>query len=169
LTWVNTWALLGDTLMVPFQRSHTMYERILIATDGTALSTKAVTAGIELAAQLDAEVFAYMAVARYPQAYFEGAVVLSPTEVAKIEKDWHNQAQMVVDEVQKQAHARDVKATTVVGHGPIAESIIAAAKKHKCGLIVMASHGRKGLQRVLLGSETLDVLTHSHVPVLVLR
>jgi nucleotide-binding universal stress UspA family protein len=146
-----------------------MYERILIATDGTALSKKAVTAGIELAAGLKAELFAYMAVARYPQAYFEGAVVLTPAETARIEKEWHDQAQAVLDGVQKEAQVHDVKATTVIGHGPIAESIIAAAKKHKCNLIVMASHGRKGLQRVLLGSETLDVLTHSHVPVLVLR
>ena len=51
----------------------------------------------------------------------------------------------------------------------VAEAIIAAAKKHKCDLIVMASHGRKGLKRLLLGSETQHVLTHSHIPVLVLR
>ncbi|MNV41829.1 Universal stress protein family protein [compost metagenome] len=51
----------------------------------------------------------------------------------------------------------------------VAEAIISAAKKHKCDLIVMASHGRKGLKRLLLGSETQHVLTHSHIPVLVLR
>lgn len=51
----------------------------------------------------------------------------------------------------------------------MAESIVEAAKKHDCDLIVMASHGRKGLQRLLLGSETQHVLTHSPVPVLVLR
>ena len=51
----------------------------------------------------------------------------------------------------------------------VAESIISAARKHKCDLVVMASHGRKGLQRVLLGSETQHVLTHSSIPVLVLR
>jgi nucleotide-binding universal stress UspA family protein len=51
----------------------------------------------------------------------------------------------------------------------IAESIIATAKRSKCDLIVMASHGRKGLKRLLLGSETQHVLTHSTIPVLVLR
>ena len=51
----------------------------------------------------------------------------------------------------------------------VAESIIAAATKHECDLVVMASHGRKGITRVLLGSETQHVLTHSTVPVLVLR
>ena len=48
-------------------------------------------------------------------------------------------------------------------------AIIATAKKHKCDLIVMASHGRRGIKRILLGSETQLVLTHSHIPVLVLR
>jgi nucleotide-binding universal stress UspA family protein len=146
-----------------------MYERILICTDGTKLSKKAVEAGLDLAVKLDAEVFAYMAVPRYPHLYFEGAVVLTPAETARIEKEWTNQAQSVVDAVQKMAHAQDVKATAIIGHGDVAQSIITAAKKHKCDVIVMASHGRKGIARVLLGSETLDVLTHSHIPVLVLR
>jgi len=51
----------------------------------------------------------------------------------------------------------------------IAEAIIAAAKKHNCDFIVMASHGRRGLSRMLLGSETTHVLTHSDIPVMVLR
>ena len=60
--------------------------------------------------------------------------------------------------------------TTEIAHSDlVAESIVEAAKKHDCDLIVMASHGRKGLQRLLLGSETQHVLTHSPVPVLVLR
>ncbi len=146
-----------------------MYERILISTDGTALSKKAVEAGLTLAAKLSAEVFAYMSVPRYPSMYFEGAVVLTPAETARIEKEWTGQAQSVVDAVQKQAQARNVKATAIIGHGEVAQGIISAAKKHKCDVIVMASHGRKGISRLLLGSETLDVLTHSHTPVLVLR
>ena len=56
-----------------------------------------------------------------------------------------------------------------VRSGLVAESILNTAKKHDCDLIVMASHGRKGIQRVLLGSETQQVLTHSAIPVLVLR
>ncbi|MGA8514751.1 MAG: universal stress protein [Burkholderiaceae bacterium] len=146
-----------------------MYERILVCTDGTKLSKKAVDGGVALAAKLDAHLVAYMAVPRYPHLYFEGAVVLTPAETKRIEKEWNDQAQIIVDAVQKEAHARHVKATAVIGHGEVAESIISAAKKHKCDLIVMASHGRKGISRVLLGSETLDVLTHSHIPVLVLR
>ena len=51
----------------------------------------------------------------------------------------------------------------------IAEAIMAAAQQHKADLIVMASHGRRGLKRLLLGSETQQVLTHTSIPVLVLR
>jgi nucleotide-binding universal stress UspA family protein len=146
-----------------------MYERILITTDGTALSKKAVEAGLTLAAKLGAAVYAFTAVPRYPLSYFEGAVVLTSAEIARIEKEWTHTAQLVVDAIQKEAQERQIKATTVIGHGEVAQSIISAAKKHKCDLIVMASHGRKGISRLLLGSETLDVLTHSHIPVLVLR
>jgi nucleotide-binding universal stress UspA family protein len=148
-----------------------MYQRILIATDGSELSEKAVSSGIALAAALDAEIVAYNAVPRYPSMYFEGAVVLTAAEVGRIEKAWHQQSQALVTAMQEEAHRHSVKAKTVTATavGSVSESIIAAAKKHKCDLIVMASHGRKGLGRLLLGSETLDVLTHSHVPVLVLR
>jgi nucleotide-binding universal stress UspA family protein len=63
-----------------------------------------------------------------------------------------------------------VKAKAVIVRSDlVAESLLSTAKKNKCDLIVMASHGRKGLKRVLLGSETQQVLTHSQIPVLVLR
>jgi nucleotide-binding universal stress UspA family protein len=72
--------------------------------------------------------------------------------------------------VKKQAKAAGVKATGVLANSDlVAESVIATAKKYKCDLIVMASHGRKGLERVLLGSETRHVLARGSVPVLVLR
>ncbi len=146
-----------------------MYQRILIATDGSELSEKAVASGISLAVALDAEIIAFTAVPSYPSMYFEGAVVLTASEVGRIEKAWHQEAQAKVDAVQEEAHRHSVKAKAITGTGPVAESIIRAVKKYKCDLIVMASHGRKGIGRLLLGSETLDVLTHSHIPVLVLR
>jgi nucleotide-binding universal stress UspA family protein len=146
-----------------------MYQRLLIATDGSKLSEKAVASGISLAVGLDAEIVAFTTVPRYPSMYFEGAVVLTAAEVGRIEKDWHQKAQILVDAVQEEAHRHSVKAKAVTGTGDVAESIIKAAKKYKCDLIVMASHGRKGIGRLLLGSETLNVLTHSHIPVLVLR
>lgn len=147
-----------------------MYQRILIATDGTALSKKAVKAGIELAASLDAEVIALKVVPRYPTSYFEGAVVLAPAEMQRIEKQWTDEGQAIVDAVKAAGQKLQVKVDAITSKSDsTASSILATAKKRKCDLIIMASHGRKGIKRLLLGSETMDVLTHSTIPVLVLR
>lgn len=147
-----------------------MYQRILVATDGSTLSKKAVRSGIELAAATGAELVALNVVPRYPVSYFEGALTVSPTDIARTEKQWTERGQSMVEKVKDEAQAAGVKARGVVAHSDmVAEAIMAAARKHKCDLVVMASHGRKGIKRVLLGSETQHVLTHSSVPVLVLR
>jgi nucleotide-binding universal stress UspA family protein len=147
-----------------------MFRRILIATDGSALSRKAVDSGIALAAQHGAELVALTVVPRYPSNYFDGAMVFAPEDVARIEKQWADAAQKALDAIGSRALAAGIKIETVsITSDLVAESIIAAAKKHRCDLIVMASHGRKGLKRLLLGSETQHVLTHSTLPVLVLR
>lgn len=147
-----------------------MYERILVATDGSPLSKKAVTQAIGLAATCGAELIAVKVVPRYPQAYFEGSIPLNAKDVARIEAQWAEEAQAAVAAVQKTALAKGLKAKAVVVRSDIvSDAIIAAAKKHKADLVVMASHGRKGIKRLLLGSETQQVLTHSHIPVLVLR
>jgi nucleotide-binding universal stress UspA family protein len=109
-------------------------------------------------------------VPRYPQSYFEGGLALPASEITKIEKQWATQGQAVVDAVVKAARAKGVNARAMVAKSDgVSEAIIATAKKTKCDLIVMASHGRKGVKRLLLGSETQQVLTHAHIPVLVLR
>lgn len=147
-----------------------MYQRILVATDGSTLSKKAVTSAIQLAATCGAELVAIKVVPRYPQTYFEGSIPMSAQEVGRIEKEWSDAAQANLDAVQKSAKAKGVNTKTVtVKSDVVSDAIISAAKKHKADLIVMASHGRKGIKRLLLGSETQQVLTHSHIPVLVLR
>ena len=147
-----------------------MYQRILVATDGSTLSKKAVSNAIALAATCSAELVAMKVVPRYPQAYFEGSIPLSAQEVSRIEAEWTASAQDILAAVEKSANAKGVKTKTVtVKSDLVSDAIIAAAKKHKADLIVMASHGRKGIKRLLLGSETQQVLTHSHIPVLVLR
>ncbi len=147
-----------------------MFKKILVTTDGSDLATKAIDAGIELASSLNARVVFLRVVPRYPTAYFEGAVVLNPSDIARIEDQWNAQAQKSLDEALEKALRHAVKATAAtVKSDLVAESVIIAAKKHKCDVIVMASHGYKGLKRLLMGSETLNVLTHSHIPVLVLR
>ena len=147
-----------------------MYQKILVATDGSNLSKKAVASAISLAALTGAELIALKVVPRYPQSYFEGGLALQAAEVSRVEKQWAEDAQAVVDAVQKAATLKGVKTKAItVKSDLVSDAVIATAKKQKCDLIVMASHGRRGIKRLLLGSETQQVLTHSHVPVLVLR
>jgi nucleotide-binding universal stress UspA family protein len=147
-----------------------MYARILVATDGSTLSKKAVNSAISLAALCGAELIAIKVVPRYPQSYFEGSIPLSVEDVKRVEKQWAEDGQAVVEAVKKTAATKGVtvKALTVKSD-LVSDALISAATKYKVDLIVMASHGRKGIKRLLLGSETQHVLTHSHVPVLVLR
>jgi nucleotide-binding universal stress UspA family protein len=153
-----------------FTQEISMYKRILVATDGSKLSKMAVDHAIELADITGAEVVALKVVPRYPQTYFEGGVALAAAEVARIEKQWNEEALTAVNAVKSAGQLREVKVKPItVKSDLIAEAVIAAAKKNKCDLIVMASHGRRGIKRLLLGSETQQVLTHSHIPVLVLR
>ncbi len=147
-----------------------MYQRILVATDGSTLSKKAVKSAIELAALCGAELVVIKVVPRYPQSYFEGGIALQPEEVRRVESQWADEGQAVVDAVKKTAMAKNVstKALTVKSD-VVSDALLSAAKKHQCDLIVMASHGRKGIKRLLLGSETQHVLTHATVPVLILK
>ncbi|RZL93108.1 MAG: universal stress protein [Variovorax sp.] len=147
-----------------------MFKRILVATDGSTLSKKAVTTAIALAAQHDADLVALNVVPRYPRDYFEGSMTFSVEDIGRVEKQWADKAQAMLDAVSARARDSGVRVKTATANSDlVAESIISAAKKHRSDLIVMASHGRKGIKRLLLGSETQHVLTHSTVPVLVLR
>ena len=147
-----------------------MYKRILIATDGTQLSDMAVESGLSLAGLMGASVIALKVVPRYPRNYFDGTMPVEVADIKRIEKQWSEAAQVLVNKVKARGSDEGVSVKAVVVKSDlIAEAVIAAAKKHNCDLIVMASHGRKGIKRLLLGSETQHVLTHSHIPVLVLR
>lgn len=147
-----------------------MYKRILIATDGSPLSDKAIESGLQLASLCGASVVALKVVPRYPRSYFEGSAPLNRDDVKQVEQRWSDAALADLNAVKALGAADGVTVKVVVAKSElIAETIIAAATKNNCDLIVMASHGRKGLKRVLLGSETQHVLTHSHIPVLVLR
>lgn len=147
-----------------------MYQRILVATDGSPLSDKAATHAIDLAATCKAELIALTVVPRYPQGYFEGGLAMPLDDIQRIEAVWAEQSQSAVDKVKQLAAEKGVTAKGVtIKSDLIADAIIAAVEKHGADLLVMASHGRKGIKRLLLGSETQHVLTHATVPVLVLR
>ena len=147
-----------------------MYKRILVATDGSHLSDKAVANAIELAAALGGTVIAVKVIPRYPQTYFEGSIAMSADDVARVEAKWAEESHEIVNKISQDAAAKGVPVEPlVVKSDVISDALIESAKRHHADLIVMASHGRKGVKRLLLGSETQQVLTHSEIPVLVLR
>jgi len=147
-----------------------MYRRILVPTDGSPLSRKAADSAVQLAAKLGAELVAFSVVPHYPTSYFEGGISRSEDEVARIEQQWAEKGLAAAEEVVTMARAAGVQARAATVHSDlVAEAILSAAHKHECDLVVMASHGHRGLKRLLLGSETQHVLTHGTIPVLVLR
>ncbi|MBB3179887.1 nucleotide-binding universal stress UspA family protein [Variovorax sp. Sphag1AA] len=148
-----------------------MYNRILVATDASELSDLAVKSAIDLALSMQAELVVVRVVRRDPNSYFEGSVVLPQVDVAGLIEQINAEAQRTVDQVKAAADAKGVKKTLalVVQSETVSDAIIETARDQQCDVIVMASNGRKGLKRMLMGSETLQVLTHSHIPVLVLR
>ena len=147
-----------------------MFTRIMLATDGSKLSQKAVKSAIDMASKFNAELVAVKVIPRYVQTYFEGSFTVADIDVKSIEAQWAAGAQQVLDKIPTSAAAKGVIVkTSVIKSDDISDGLVKAANKMKADLIVMASHGRKGIKRVLLGSETQNVLTHSEVPVLVLR
>ena len=147
-----------------------MFKHILIPTDGSAVAGKAVKAGIELAKQLGARVTGYYAVeAIQPRVYGEGYIVDNKT-IKAFEQGAREVGQKHIDRMASIASAAGVKFTGLVTTSETPyDGIIEAAKKQKCDAIFMASHGRRGLAGVLMGSVTHKVLTHSKLPVLVYR
>ena len=148
-----------------------MYKRVLVATDGSALSEQAVIAAIDLAVLSGAELVAVNVAHIEPFGYFEGSMMLSQRDIEATQEKTNLAAQRIVDRVAATALDKGVRnaQAIVMKSNQVAEAIVATAKNQECDLIVMASHGRRSLARLLMGSETLHVLTHSHIPVLVLR
>ena len=148
-----------------------MFKRILVATDGTALSEQAVAKAIDLSLLAGAELLAITVAHLEPSSHFDGATVRNQRESEEARHRAVAAAQKLVDAVKGAAQAKGVRnaEAVVTKSNLVAESIIEVARTRDCDLIVMASHGRRGLTRLLMGSETLHVLTHSHTPVLVLR
>ena len=147
-----------------------MYKRILVATDGSELAKKAVDSAIALASQLKSELFVLTVVEPYPLNYIEGAISVAPMDIDKIEQASMDRAAEQLALVKKTADAASVPARTMALKSTwIAETIVRTAKDEGADLIVLASHGHRGFKRLLLGSQTMNVLTHTEIPVLVLR
>ena len=146
-----------------------MFKHVLIPTDGSPVSNKAAKAAIRLASALGAKVTAYCAVEELQPVYVEG-YTLDRKTIAGLEGGARKVGQKRVDAIGKIAKAAGVPFASVVTKAPAAyEGIIDAAKKQKCDVIFMASHGRRGLSKLIMGSVTQQVLAHSKIPVVVYR
>ncbi len=148
-----------------------MYQHILVPTDGSKLSGKAIAQAIALAKLSGAAMTGLYVMAPYSPAMYGEAAIYVPEMTRKRYEDLaRREADKALTALQKQASAAGIKAKTaaVSMYAPW-EGIIRTAKGKRCDLIVMASHGRRGLAGLVLGSETTKVLTHSKVPVLVVR
>ena len=147
-----------------------MYKNLLVATDGSKLSSKAVVHAIGLAKAVGANLTAFYAAPDYPMPAFADGVVYEPVSRKEYTKLAAQDAEKILTDVAAKAAEAGVVCTTTysIAAAPW-EAILDAAKKNKCDGIVMASHGRRGVSALLLGSETQKVLTHSKLPVIVVR
>lgn len=147
-----------------------MYKHILVPTDGSKLSVKAAKQAVKLAKLLGARLTAFYAAPDFSSTYYgDGYILRAPSAEAQTEA-LHKQARQFLSLIEVEAAVEKVPCTAMhtVSDSPY-EAIIDAAKKSKCDLIMMASHGRRGLAALVLGSETQKVLLHSKIPVLVCR
>lgn len=149
-----------------------MYKHILITTDGSELAQKGVDHGLSLAKSLGAKVTVVTVTEPFPfSATAAGAGwVPGPDDISAYQEGQKEFADKVLAKVKEAADKLGVSAATEhVPDAHPAEAILDVAKAEGCSLIVMASHGRRGLGRLLLGSQTSEVLAHTEVPVLVVR
>jgi len=145
-----------------------MFKNILVPTDGSDLAAKAVEQGVLFAKETGAKITAVTVTEP------SNLLSVSPTQLEytsiEYQKYTRAYAESVLGTVSDAAKSAGVVCETLhVEHDQIYQAIIEAAEARKCDLAVMASHGRRGVSAVVLGSETVKVLTHSKVPALVYR
>jgi len=147
-----------------------MFKRVLLPIDGSALSTKAIRQAVEFSRDAGAQLLALHAAPAYRALAYEDFVPPDFMTPQRFKALTAERASRILAPVKKACEKAGVECDVrhVIDDSPY-EAIIAAAKKYKCDLIIMASHGRRGLTGLILGSETTKVLTHSKIPVLVVR
>ena len=146
-----------------------MFKHILIPTDGSPLANKSAKAGIALAHALGAKVTAYCSVGPILPIFAEGYAFDQKT-IDGFERSARAAGQKHVDAIARIAKAARVPFVSVVTNAVTAyEGILDTAKKQKCDVIFMGSHGRRGLSKLIMGSVTQSVLAHTKIPVVVYR
>ncbi|MDX9718059.1 universal stress protein [Thauera sp. WH-2] len=147
-----------------------MFQHILVPTDGSALSESTVARAVSFAKEAGARITFFYAQPDFPMPIYGEGALIDPTTPEQFAKSAAAEAESILAKAKSVADASGVAAgtDTAVNEVPY-EAIIDAADRHGCDLIFMASHGRRGIAGLLLGSETQKVLTHSKTPVLVYR
>ena len=147
-----------------------MFRHILVATDGSALSARAVKAGLALAHKTGARVTGYHAVEPAAAVGYGEGFLVGRGILRKLERDQQDAARKHLAPMERAARKAGVDFQLLVDtpRSPY-EGIVEAAKRRGCDAIVMASHGRGGAAALLLGSVTHQVLAHTRIPVVVYR
>ena len=144
-----------------------MFKRILVPTDGSDITAKAIATAVALAKSLGAQLFTISVKEPFPYSAISEMQPTPPQEFFDAQERMANKRVLAVVDLAK-ASGMHCQSHTIEALHPW-EAIIDHATSLDCDLLVMASHGRRGVSALLLGSETQKVLTHSKVPVLVVR
>ena len=147
-----------------------MFKHVLLPVDGSPVSARAIKSGVAWARDLGATVTGYYAMPTLEHLYYGDSYIVDRGRVASFEKLTMNDGQKFLAKIQQAAQAAGVEYTPLLSRPATPyDGIIDAAKKQKCDVIFMASHGRGGFSSLVLGSVTQKVLAHSKIPVLVFR
>lgn len=146
------------------------YRRILVATDGSARSRRAARVAAALARKAGARMFAACVVLERTPTLFNAGLYASPALSPQLRQLLRREADEALRDVEREARRHGITCESHRVHGPHAwKSIVGTARRHRCDLIVMGSHGRDAMAAAVLGSETMRVLAHSKIPLLVCR
>lgn len=148
----------------------TMYTHILISSDGSTFAQKGVDHGLSLAKALGSKVTVVTATEPFPTPVGAAGWVITTNAIASYQADCKKASEELLASVKAQAEKMGVVAETIhVPDSRAATAILETARNAECNLIVMASHGRRGVRRILLGSQAAEVVSNSQVPVLIVR
>ncbi len=147
-----------------------MFKRILIPTDGSKIADKAVKAGIRFAKEIGAGAVGYYAIEPVQAYYYSEGAMIDGRLIAELDRQSKANGEKTLAAMAKLARARRVRFDSLCDKPATAyDGIIAAARRKKCDVIFMASHGRSGLAKLVMGSVTQKVLAQSKIPVVVYR
>lgn len=147
-----------------------MYKHLLVPVDGSELSMHAAGKAVEFARSLDARITFVYVQPDFPRPIVGEGALIAPESREEFEQSAAEQADRILSQASSFAKEANVSAQTRTEVSDVPyQVIVATADAEKCDLIFMASHGRRGLAGLLIGSETHKVLTHCKTPVLVYR